>query len=60
MKILFLDIDGVLNSDRSNMAFSGYPHSFSDADMAKFDNVALGLLRRLVTVWPTAGNCVTC
>lgn len=50
MKILFLDIDGVLNSDRSCMAFDGYPHDFSEAGLAKFDNVALGLLRRLVRV----------
>jgi hypothetical protein len=47
MKILFLDIDGVLNSSRSAVAFGGYPHSFSPEDMLKFDNIAIALIRRL-------------
>lgn len=50
MKVLFLDIDGVLNSRRSQMAFGGYPHDFSSADMARFDLVAVGLIRRLCRV----------
>lgn len=49
-KILFLDIDGVLNSERSATAFGGYPHSFSASDMARFDHVALALVRRLCRV----------
>lgn len=47
MKVLMLDIDGVLNSTRTQVAFYGYPHSFSAADMVKFDPVALALVRRL-------------
>lgn len=47
LKVLFLDIDGVLNSGRSQMAFDGYPHSFRPADMARFDPVAIALVRRL-------------
>lgn len=47
MKILFLDIDGVLNSARSCRAFDGYPHDFSDEGMRKFDSVAIGLVRKL-------------
>lgn len=46
-KILFLDIDGVLNSARSQIAFDGYPHSFRTRCMAKFDHVAVALVRRL-------------
>lgn len=45
MKILFLDIDGVLNSERSSFAFDGYPHSFVDLD--KFDWVAVSLVNQL-------------
>lgn len=50
MKILFLDIDGVLNSKRTSVAFDGYPHSFSPKDMARFDMVAVALIRRLCQV----------
>lgn len=46
-KVLFLDIDGVLNSHRSCLAFRGYPHGFHKDDMAKFDHVAVSLIRRL-------------
>ena len=52
MKILFLDIDGVLNSTRSCVALGGYPHSFSEDDMRKFDVVALGLVQRLCRACP--------
>lgn len=44
-KILFLDIDGVLNSKRTCEAFDGYPHNF--ADMKRFDSVAIALVQRL-------------
>ncbi len=44
-KILFLDIDGVLNSKRTSTAFDGYPHSFKD--MEHFDHVAIALIRKL-------------
>lgn len=46
-KILFLDIDGVLNSRRTSVAFNGYPHSFDGTDMAKFDHVAIALIQQL-------------
>lgn len=46
-KVLFLDIDGVLNSLRSCYAFKGYPHCFSAKDMAQFDHVAVSLIRRV-------------
>lgn len=45
MKVLFLDIDGVLNSTRTAVAFDGFPHSFEQMD--KFDAAALALLRKL-------------
>jgi len=42
-KIIFLDIDGVLNSYRSVHAFGDYPNNESNHD--KFDHVAVGLIR---------------
>lgn len=60
--VIFLDIDGVLNSERSCLAFDGYPWSpiFSDdpeeCDWHKFDDVAIGLLRRVVA--KTGAVCV--
>jgi hypothetical protein len=50
MKILFLDIDGVLNSCRSSMAYSGYPHTIKETvieDFEKFDDIAVTLIRKL-------------
>lgn len=47
LKVLFLDIDGVLNSARTQMAFGGYPHSFRTRCMSQFDHVAIGLIRLL-------------
>lgn len=46
-KVLFLDIDGVLNSHRSASAFHGFPHGFSESDMKRFDMVALALIQRV-------------
>jgi hypothetical protein len=46
-KVLFLDIDGVLNSRRSCVAFGQYPLSFCEGDMGKFDRVAIALIRKL-------------
>ncbi|MDB5822198.1 MAG: hypothetical protein JWR21_902 [Herminiimonas sp.] len=46
-KVLFLDIDGVLNSRRSVVAFKGYPHSFSGECKGRFDWVAVALIRQL-------------
>lgn len=45
MKVLFLDIDGVLNCRRSAVAFKGYPHPGRHQN--KFDRVAVELVRRL-------------
>ena len=44
MKVIFLDIDGVLNGSRTCLALGGYPMSFED-DMDKFDKVAIAALR---------------
>jgi hypothetical protein len=46
-KVLFLDIDGVLNSTRSVIAFKGFPHGFDAPNMAKFDHAAIGMIRKL-------------
>lgn len=54
MKVLFLDIDGVLNSSRSCIAFNGYP--WPDCDWNKFDDVAVGLLREAIRL--TGAVCV--
>lgn len=45
MKILFLDIDGVLNSTRTCVAFGGYPMELYHLEA--FDQVAIRLIRRL-------------
>jgi hypothetical protein len=47
MKVLFLDIDGVLNSRRTLIAHNGYPHGFEPDQMKMFDHAALGLIRDL-------------
>lgn len=47
MKVLFLDIDGVLNSARSCVANHGYPHSFDQNQITMFDHIAVGLIRGL-------------
>jgi len=47
MKVLFLDIDGVLNSTRSCIANKGYPHDFSPEGMPMFDSIAVSLIRGL-------------
>jgi hypothetical protein len=49
-RILFLDVDGVLNSTRTQLAFGGYPHDFSERDMGRFDPVALALVRKLCDI----------
>ena len=45
MKVLFLDIDGVLNSVRTSVAFGGYPMELEH--IAAFDAAAIRLLQRL-------------
>lgn len=46
MKVLFLDLDGCLNSLRSAIAFGNYPHKLPE-DRRLFDPIALGLVRRI-------------
>ena len=46
MKIIFLDIDGVLNSQRTCVANNGYPHDFLPSSMEMFDHVAIKLIRK--------------
>lgn len=48
MKVIFLDIDGVLNSTRSAAALGGmpWPGLHKERDWHLFDPVAVGLLRR--------------
>lgn len=47
LKVLFLDMDGVLNSTRSCIANRGYPFDFSPEHMAMFDNIAVSMIRGL-------------
>lgn len=47
MKVLFLDIDGVLNSHRTAYAFGGFPFCV-DKHRERFDNVAIALVRNVV------------
>lgn len=47
MKVLFLDVDGVLNSRRSAVAFGKFPWDVEPADLPLFDNVAIGFIRKL-------------
>ena len=47
MKILFLDIDGVLNSKRSAVAFSHFPWTVKGRDLQRFDKVAVALIRKV-------------
>jgi len=48
-RALFLDVDGVLTSSRSEIAL-GIPKDLSPGEVRKFDQVALGLVRRLCDV----------
>ena len=47
MNIIFLDIDGVLNSYRTVAASGGYPHDFQPWSMDRFDPVAIKLVKSL-------------
>lgn len=50
MKVIFLDIDGVLNSARSALAFGRYPMRPDGVDLALFDEVAVAMLRRIAVL----------
>lgn len=54
MRVMFLDIDGVLNSTRSATALGGYPSPriLPGDGIAKFDMVALGLIKILLKEVP--------
>ena len=47
MRVLFLDVDGVLNSIRSCYAYGGYPHTFDENCRSKFDWTAVSLIQRI-------------
>ena len=47
MKVLFLDIDGVINSTRTCRAYKGFPQDLNEKDLAMFDPVAIQLIRKL-------------
>lgn len=47
MKVLFLDIDGVLNSTRSCIAFHGYPFGLGAESLEMFDPIAVNMIRGL-------------
>jgi hypothetical protein len=46
-RILFLDVDGVVNSTKTCVAFGGYPHDIRPQDLPMFDTAAIALLQRL-------------
>lgn len=48
MKVVFLDIDGVVNSHRTAIAFGGYPSTFDGYERGMFDEVAIALIRGIV------------
>jgi len=59
MKIIFLDIDGVLNSASSCLALGGYPQARSypgGGHWELFDPIACAVLRKIVGT--TGANCV--
>ena len=48
MKIIFLDIDGVLNSTRTAIAYDGYPYKMPiEKSLDKFDITAIKLIKKL-------------
>ena len=51
-KVIFLDIDGVLNCHRTAFGLGGIPHEFTPEGVAQLDAVAIGLIRSIAA---TAG-----
>jgi hypothetical protein len=47
MKILFLDIDGVINSYRTAHAMDGFPFDTTPESLIKFDLTAIKLIQRI-------------
>lgn len=47
IKVIFLDIDGVLNSTKSILALGGAPHGILEEQKKYIDMIALGLLQRI-------------
>jgi hypothetical protein len=47
IRVLFLDIDGVLNSHKTCLAYGGIPHGLTPEDVAMLDPMALEMLRAL-------------
>lgn len=50
LRVLFLDLDGVLNSHRSCLALGGLPHSLGADDLRLFDPLALAMVQALCDV----------
>lgn len=50
MKAIFLDIDGVLNSHRTLVAFNGFPHGVDGYQRNQFDEVAIRLIRHICKI----------
>lgn len=48
--IIFLDVDGVLNSERSCLALGGYPSSLRPETWWRLDRIAIQLINRLATI----------
>lgn len=47
LRVLFLDIDGVLNSHRSCFALGGISHDASPSGLTQFDPIALAMVQGL-------------
>ncbi len=47
MKVVFLDVDGVLNCRRTCVAFGGIPSGFKPGAVSRLDPVGLALIRRI-------------
>lgn len=50
MNLILLDIDGVLNSEKTAILYRDFPFGFSPDEKAKFDWQAVELIRRICKV----------